>query len=80
MLRDLDSWIRRRLRCFQWKQWKRGTTRFAELRKWGVGSDLAANTAGSTRGLWHISHSPALTIALPSAYFDSLGLPHLGAN
>ncbi len=77
VLRGLDSWIRRRLRCFQWKLWKRGTTRFAELRKRGVGKDLAAQTAGSSRGLWHISRSPALSIALPGAYFDSLGLPKL---
>ena len=35
VLHSLDSWIRRRLRCFQWKQWKRGKTRFAELRKRG---------------------------------------------
>ena len=77
VFRNLDSWIRRRLRCFQWKQWKRGTTRFAELRKRGVGKALAAQTAGSPRGLWHISRSPALSIALPGAYFDSLGLPRL---
>jgi len=80
VLRDLDSWIRRRLRCFQWKQWKRGKTRFAELRKRGVGKDLAAQTAGSSRGLWHISRSPALSIALPGAYFDSIGLPRLSAT
>jgi len=77
VLSILDSWIRRRLRCFQWKLWKRGKTRFAELRKRGVGKDLAAQTAGSSRGLWHISRSPALSIALPGAYFDSLGLPKL---
>jgi len=77
VLRNLDAWIRRRLRCFQWKLWKRGKTRFAELRKRGVGKDLAAQTAGSSRGLWHLSRSPALSIALPGAYFDSLGLPHL---
>jgi RNA-directed DNA polymerase len=80
VLRDLDSWIRRRLRCFQWKLWKRGKTRFAELRKRGVGKDLAAQTAGSSRGLWHISRSPALSIALPGAYFDSLGLPKLSES
>ena len=74
---NLDSWIRRRLRCFQWKQWRRGKTRFAELRKRGVGKDLAAQTAGSSRGPWHLSRSPALNIALPGAYFDSLGLPRL---
>lgn len=77
VLRGLDSWIRRRLRCFQWKQWKRGTTRFAELRRRGVGKDLAAQTAGSPHGPWRISRSPALSIALPSAYLDSLGLPRL---
>ncbi len=77
VLRSLDSWIRRRLRCFQWKQWKRGKTRFAELRKRGVGKDLAAQTAGSSRGPWHLSRSPALSIALPNAYFASLGLPKL---
>ncbi len=77
MLGHLDSWIRRRLRCFQWKPWKRGKTRFAELRRRGVGKDLVAQTAGSSRGLWHISRSPALSIALPGAYFDSLGLPNL---
>jgi RNA-directed DNA polymerase len=77
VLQSLDSWIRRRLRCFQWKQWRRGTTRFAELRKRGASKDQAATTAGSARGLWHISLSPTLNLALPGAYFDSLGLPKL---
>ena len=73
----LDSWIRRRLRCFVWKQWKRGKTRFAELRKRGGGKDLAAQIAGSRKGLWQLSRSHALSIALPGAYFESLGLPKL---
>lgn len=77
VLRELDSWISRRLRCFLWKQWKRGRTRFAELRTRGVGKDLAAQTAGSRHRLWRISRSPALSIALPRAYFESLGLPKL---
>jgi RNA-directed DNA polymerase len=77
VLRDLDSWIRRRLRCFQWKQWRRGTTRFAELRKRGASKDQAATSAGSARGPWHLSLSPTLNLALPGAYFDSLGLPKL---
>lgn len=76
-LRDLDSWIRRRLRCAVWKQWKRGRRRFAELRHRDVGKDLAAKTAGSTRGPWRISRSPALSFALPNAYLHSLGLPRL---
>ena len=77
VLRELDEWIRRRLRAIAWKQWKRGRTRFAELRRRGVGRDLAAQTAGSPHGPWRLSNSPALTIALPNAFFSSLGLPSI---
>jgi RNA-directed DNA polymerase len=77
VLRDLDQWTRRRLRAVTWKQWKRGTTRFAELRRRGVGRDLAARTAGSPHGPWRLSNSPALTIALPNAFLASLGLASL---
>ena len=75
VLKSLESWLRRRLRSVVWKQGKRGRTRFKELRKRGVSKDLAAQTAGSAHGPWRIANSPALTIALPNAYFDSLGLP-----
>jgi RNA-directed DNA polymerase len=77
VLKTLESWLRRRLRSVVWKQWKRGRTRFRELRKRGVGKDLAAQTAGSPHGPWRIANSPALTIALPNAYFAKLGLPPL---
>ena len=77
VLRDLEQWLRRRLRSVLWKQWKRGRTRFAKLRQRGVGVTLAAKTAGSPHGPWHLANSPALAIALPNAYFDSLGLPRL---
>jgi len=77
VLEDLEGWFRRRLRSAIWKQWKRGTVRFAELRKRGVGKDLAAQTAGSAHGPWRLANSPALAFALPKAYFDSLGIPRL---
>ena len=77
VLRDLECWMRRRLRCVVWKQWKRGRVRFEELRKRGVGKDLAAKTAGSAHGPWRLAWSPALHIALSDAYFVSLGLPRL---
>ncbi len=74
VLRALDVWTRRRLRAIVWKQWKQGRTRFAALRRRGVGRDLAAQTAGSPRGPWRISNSPALAIALPNSFFRALGL------
>ena len=77
VLESLEKWFRRRLRSAIWKQWKRGSVRFAELRKRGVGKDLAAQTAGSAHGPWRLANSPALALALPNAYFDSLGIPRL---
>ena len=80
VLTVLDQWLRRRLRSAIWKQWKRGRTRFAELRRRGIGRDLAAQTAGSPHGPWRIADSPALHYAFPNSYFDSLGLPRLAGS
>ncbi|WP_321817932.1 MULTISPECIES: group II intron maturase-specific domain-containing protein [unclassified Paraburkholderia] len=79
VLRKLDEWIRRRLRCFLWKQCKRGRTRFQELTKRGVMRNLAAQTAGSPHNAWRLSCSPALSMALSNGYFRSLGLPSVGS-
>jgi len=73
--KELDSWIRRRLRCYLWKQW--GRRRYRELIKRGVSRELAWNTRKSAHGPWRLSRSPALAFALPAGYFDSLGVPRL---
>jgi RNA-directed DNA polymerase len=78
VLKRLDAWIRRRIRCFFWKQWKRGRTRFKELIARGVRRDLAAQTVGSPHNVWRLSSSPALSVALSNRYFRSLGLPAVG--
>jgi RNA-directed DNA polymerase len=80
VLRELDQWIRRRLRAIAWKQWKRGRNRYTQLRRRGVGRNLAACTAGSPHGPWRLSDSPALSIALSNAILTSLGLPSLTTN
>ena len=80
VLDDLNGWVRRRLRCYLWKQWKRGRNRFAELTRRGVDRDLAACAAGSSHGPWRASHRLALSLALPDAYWERLGLPRLGVR
>jgi RNA-directed DNA polymerase len=75
MLRELDSWIKRRLRCYLWKQW--GKSGYRKLRKLGVSRDLAWNTCKSAHGPWRLSRSPALAYALTARYFANLGLPRL---
>jgi len=77
VLRKLDEWLRRRLRAIAWKQWKTGPARFAELRRCGVGRDLAAQTAGSPHGPWRLAVSPALHSAMPTSFFRSLRLHSL---
>jgi RNA-directed DNA polymerase len=80
LLQQLDQWIRHRLRSTIWKQWKHSQQRYGKLRQRGVAKALAAQTAGSPHGPWRVANSPALSIALPLAYFDSLGLPRLFAG
>lgn len=77
-LRDLDKWIRRRLRCYLLKQW--GRKGYRMLRRLGVERFLAWNTAKSAHGPWRLSASPALYQALPNRYFRNLGLPELAAR
>jgi RNA-directed DNA polymerase len=77
VLKHLDSWIRRRLRCAFWRQWKTGRKRYAELVMRGVSGKSAAEAASSRRGPWRLSQSPALDQALSNVYFASLGLPSL---
>ena len=77
VLHKLDAWLRRRLRCVLWKQWKTSAQRHRQLRALGIGATLAHMTAGARPGLWAMSRSKGLQIALRNAYFDALGLPRL---
>ena len=77
VLAYLTSWVRARLRVALWRQWKTPRRRRAALLELGVRPKLASNTAGSSRGPWYLAHAKALSVALPNAYFQSLGLPHL---
>jgi len=73
VLRQLDSWLRRRLRAIQLKQWKRGTTAYRALTRLGVVPALAASLASRVKRWWHTSLS--LSSVLNIAHFDRLGVP-----
>lgn len=76
-LRNLDGWIRRRLRCSAWKQWGNGRRRYQELRRRGVPAEWAKVTAGSSLGPWHMSVNRAMSQALSNRHLQTLGLPTL---
>jgi RNA-directed DNA polymerase len=75
VLKDLDSWVRRRVRRAFWWQWKTSRKRLAELVRRGATPQLAAQAAGSRCGPWRASSTPALHQALSNVYLESLGLP-----
>jgi RNA-directed DNA polymerase len=74
--RELDEWLRHRLRAIQLKHWKRGTTMFRELRAMGASVDVAAQVAGNARRWWRNSDR-LLKTTLTIAHFDRLGVPRL---
>ena len=76
VFRELDRWIRHRLRAIQLKQWKRGRTVYRELRARGLSRDAAAIVASNARRWWRNS-AMAINIALPNSHFESLGVPRL---
>ena len=77
VLENLEAWIRRRLRSIIWRQWKRGNTRYKELRKRGIQHYQAAVAAGAPRGSWRMARHATIQQAFPNVYFNSLGLPRL---
>ncbi len=74
--KELDEWLRRRLRQLLWKHWKRGTTRWRALVALGVPSILAASGAGGTSP-WRMAASPAVQMALNNTYWNKQGLHSL---
>ena len=72
--KELDQWIRRRLRLILWRQWKRPWTRFKQLMKCGLTEERAAMSAFNGRGPWYNSGASHMNRVLPKKFFDKMGL------
>jgi len=73
----LDEWVRRRMRCILWRQWKRTRTRAKNLIKRGLPKDRAWKSATNGRGPWWNAGASHMNHAFPKSYFDHLGLVSL---
>ena len=71
---DLDGWIRRRLRCVLWRQWKKPRTRTKKLIARGISKERATKSAQNGRGAWWNSGTSHMNEAYPKRYFESIGL------
>ena len=76
-LEELDGWIRRKLRCILWRQWKRVYTRACNLMKAGLTEERAWRSATNQRGTWWNSGASHMNAAFPKSFFDRLGLVSL---
>ena len=74
--RELDEWLRHRLRAIQLKHWKRGTTMYRELRGLGANASVARQVAANSRRWW-CNSDKLLNSVLTIAYYDRLGVPRL---
>jgi RNA-directed DNA polymerase len=74
--RELDEWMRHRMRAIHLKHWKRSATIYRELIKLGAKPKVAKLVAGNSRRWWRNSRM-ALNNVLTIAYFDRLGMPRL---
>ena len=74
--RELDEWLRHRLRAIQLKHWNRPRTIYRELKALGATDSVAKQVAVNSRRWWRNSDRLLKTV-LTIAYFDRLGVPRL---
>jgi RNA-directed DNA polymerase len=75
--RDLDNWIRSRLRALIWRRWKTCARRRRGLLNRGVNPNSAGKLSGSSLGSWPLSHTKAVQYAFPVRWFLAHGIPLL---
>ena len=76
-LEELDGWIRHKLRCILWRQWKRPYTRAMNLMKAGLKEERSWRSATNQRGPWWNAGASHMNAAYPKSLFDRLGLVSL---
>jgi RNA-directed DNA polymerase len=77
VLEELDGWLRRRLRCLLWRQWKRRATKARKLRALGLDAERAHHSASNGQGPWWNAGASHMNQALPAKYFTAKGLVSL---
>jgi len=71
--KELDQWIRRRIRLCYWKQWKKISARYENLIKLGLNKQKAWEYANTRKGYWQTANSPILATTLTNEYLEKQG-------
>ncbi|MCP5067620.1 MAG: group II intron reverse transcriptase/maturase, partial [bacterium] len=75
--RELDRWLRTRVRLYYWKQWGRPRTRRRRLLKLGIGRDEVHKASRSRKGHWRMSHNSLVKRAMNNEWLAEQGVPSL---
>ena len=75
--RDLDQWVRSRVRMYYWKQWGRPKTRRRKLLRLGIGREEVKKASRSRKGHWRMSHNSLVKRGMNNAWLEGQGVPSL---
>ena len=76
-LQHLDEWMRRKVRCYRLKQFKRSKTIINELVERGIAKSSASKVAYSGKGWWRLSVTPQIHRAMGNGWISEMGLRSL---
>jgi len=74
---ELDEWLRRKLRCILWRQWKKPYTRARKLMERGIEKARAFTSAYNGRGPWWNAGASHMNLAIPVKWLAQQGLVSL---
>ena len=74
---EMDHWLRRRIRMYYWKQWRRAKRRIGELIKLGAPRYHAILTGLSRKGYWHLAKTLSTNCGLGNEFLERQGLTSL---
>lgn len=74
IFKDLDEWIRRRIRMIYWRQLKNNKTRFRKMVVCGINVERAKESSVNGRGPWWNSNKLHMSELLPTKIIKEMGL------
>ena len=72
-MQSWDEWLRRRIRMYIWKQWKKPKTRVQNLLKLGIPEWAACICGNSRKGYWRVADTTTLKRAISNERLAAAG-------
>ena len=78
--RELDGWLRRRVRLYYWKQWGRPRTRRRNLLRLGINRAEVHKASRSRKGPWRMSQNSLVRVAMNNQWLTEQGVPEIATQ